>query len=72
MVQKDKDLRWVEALMKAVWGTDERCQQPGQRAESDAMLDRAERRVERLQARLEQRPPDNLDQAMRELTRSEK
>jgi hypothetical protein len=64
------DLRWMEALMKSIWGTDTRCEQPAERAAADAMLDRAERRVERLQAHLDQ-PHRNLDEALRDMTRSD-
>lgn len=70
--QEAKDLRWVEALMKAIWGTDQRCREPVERAETDAMLERAERRVERLRATLDHHPPRNIDETMRQITGSHK
>jgi hypothetical protein len=60
-------MRLLEAIMKAVWGTDEKCRQ--QRAEGDRMLARAEKRVSELNAVLHEKPPRNLDEAIYEMTR---
>ena len=63
-------MRLLEALMKAVWGTDEKCRLSSQRAESDRILEQAERSVDRLNLALGERPPVNLDEALYEMTRA--
>lgn len=54
--------------MKCLWGTDAKCRQPDEHAEGERMLADAERKVDRLQAVLDERPPRNLDEALYEMS----
>jgi hypothetical protein len=65
-VENAPDMRLVEALVKMIWGTDERCER--ERAATDRMLADAEQKVETLQHVLDERAPRNLDETLYELT----
>ena len=56
----------MEAVVKFIWGTDEACRQ--QRDASDQMLSRAEAKVDRLNAKLDEHPPRNLDETLYVMT----
>ena len=64
----EDDMRWLEAVMKFVWGTDQKCSMPEQLAEADRMLDDVEAKVHHLQVTLDERRAENLQEAMLQLT----
>jgi len=59
----------LEALVKMVWGTDERARQD--HAAGDRMLAEAEAKVEKLQRVLDDSPARNLDEALVQLSHRE-
>jgi hypothetical protein len=59
-------MRFWEAVMKGLWGTDERCRRD--RAEGERMIAEAERKVGQLNAALD-KPPRNLDETLYQMTR---
>ncbi len=57
--------------MKAVFGTDTRCREVERRA-ADEMLTRVEQQMEQLDKALSERPARNLDEALRQVSKSER
>ncbi len=58
-------------VMKAIFGTDTRCREVERQA-SDEMLARVERKVARLDRALGERPPRNIDEALRQTSGSDR
>lgn len=56
----------VEAVLKALWGTDTRCS--NERVAGDRMIADAEAKVAGLQRVLDERPARNLDEAMYDMS----
>lgn len=57
--------------MKAIFGTDTRCREVERHA-ADEMLSRVEKKVELLELELGQRQASNLDEALRQVSKSER
>lgn len=66
------DMQTMRAVMKAIFGTDARCSRKEQRREADSMLDRVEEKVARLESELDNRRSVNLDEAVRQVSRSDR
>jgi len=66
-VINEGDVGIFGAVVKAIWGTDAKCER--QRAEGDRMIADAEAKVADLQRVLDDRPPRNLDEAVYGLSR---
>ncbi len=60
----------MRAVMKAIFGTDTKCREIERHA-ADEMLSRVERQMEKLDEALNERPARNLDEALRQVSRSE-
>jgi len=56
--------------MKAIFGTDTRCREVERRA-ADEMLARVEAKMALLDKALDERPARNLDEALRQVSKSE-
>lgn len=54
--------------MKGLWGTDTKCRQSDEQEKGERIVAEAERKVDQLQAVLDERPPRNLDEALLEMT----
>ena len=61
------DVRVWEAVLKAFYGTDTRCD--ADRIQGERMISEAEAKIATLQRTLDDRPPHNLDEAVYGLTR---
>ena len=59
----------VEAVVKMIWGTDEKCLR--ERREGERMIAEAEAKVDRLQRVLDEGPARNLDEALYQMTHRE-
>lgn len=61
-------MRFMEAVVKLLWGTDTKCASQEARAEGDRMLADAERKVDKLQQTLDESPARDLDEAIYQMT----
>jgi hypothetical protein len=66
------DMRFMEAVMKLLWGTDTKCSSQHARAQGAEMVADAERKVDALQQVLNERPARDLDEALYQMTRGER
>lgn len=61
----------MRAVMKAIFGTDARCREV-ERNEADEMLASVEKKMALLDEALNERPARNLDEALRQVSGSER
>jgi hypothetical protein len=57
-------MRFWEAVMKGLWGTDTRCASANQRKDAERLVAEAEAKVDQLNRTLDEAPPKNLDEAI--------
>lgn len=67
----EPDMRTIRAVFKSIFGTDTRCREVERHA-TDEMLNRVERQMERLDSAFEERPARNIDEALRQISGSER
>lgn len=68
----EPDMRIWEAVMKSLWGTDTKCARDDEREKGSRMVAEAEAKVNALNQTLDERPPQNLDETLYEMTHSER
>ncbi|MBA3240925.1 MAG: hypothetical protein H0T60_06830 [Acidobacteria bacterium] len=67
----EPDMRTIRAVLKSIFGTDTRCREVERHA-ADEMLNRVERQMAQLDIAFEERPARNIDEALRQVSRSER
>jgi len=65
------DMGAMRAIMRAIFGTDTHCREAERRA-ADEMLARVEHKVAQFDKALGQRPPRNIDEALRQTSGSDR